>query len=81
MPKGEKGENQIILGGEVAIKRDLRDARVADQPVDAGRPYAFTIKKIMSGQQDTVSGGSLGARARLIFLLHRGSIDRSVHLG
>jgi hypothetical protein len=60
----EEGEDQVVLRGEVAVERHLRDAALGDDPVDPDRPGAVPAEQLVGGVQDPLARGLPSADAR-----------------
>ena len=57
----EEGQDEVVLGREVAIERHLRHARLGDDPVDADRPRAVPAEEPVRGLEH-----ALAAAARVL---------------
>ena len=58
----EEGQDEVVLGREVAIERHLRHARLGDDPVDADRPRAVRLNSsyaVSSTRSRPPAGGTL----------------------
>ena len=51
----EEGEDEVVLGREVAIERHLRHARLGDDPVDADRPRAVLAEQLVGGLEHALA--------------------------
>ena len=54
----EERQDQLVLGGEVAVERHLRDAGLGDDPVDADGTRAVPAEQLIGGREDAFAAAS-----------------------
>src|SRR3954447_3441256 len=69
----EEREDQLVLRGEVAVERHLRDAALRDDPIDADGAGAVTAEELVCSVEDPLAGGLTPGGGRLGAGLHPAS--------
>jgi hypothetical protein len=67
----EEREDQVVLRGEVAVERHLRDAALGDDPVDADRARPVPAEQVVRRVEDPFACGRPSARGRFRCHSHR----------
>ena len=60
----EEREHEVVLGGEVPVERHLRDARPADDRVDADRLDSSGAEQLVRGLEDALATARHSSRRR-----------------
>jgi hypothetical protein len=53
----EEGDDELVLGDEVAVQRHLRHAGLGDDPVDPDRPRSVAAEQVVGRVEDALAGG------------------------